>query len=413
MADFILEKALKQFSLETEHLELTYRSLEIQFNSLQNSLQDTQTRLYGKLGELDFTSAYLDAILSHISQGILFIDLNGIVTTYNKTAEEILGISSSNILLQTFWETIPDTALGFSLKQALESKICPKNLSTSWQRESKKLELEIETTFIGMNVPFSARPASTLKSSQNTIQGLLVLVRNITELRQLQIVANRNERLKEVGEMAARVAHEIRNPLGGIKGFASLLQQDLQDRPELQEMASQIEQGTDALSSLVSNILNYTRPLQLHLESTDLIPFMYDMLQLVQADTSISPKTICQMETNLTSLLVPIDTQQFKAAILNILVNAIQAMPEGGRLIVGIQESEEHAIIRIQDTGVGISEENLDKIFSPFFTTKKEGNGLGLSEVHKMIQAHGGLINVQSEVGKGSVFTIKIPLKIT
>ncbi|MBA3721358.1 MAG: PAS domain-containing protein [Parachlamydiaceae bacterium] len=407
-----LEPSFKQFYLETERLELAFKSLEQQYHSVQMAIQDSQSQLYGKVAELDFVSSYLEAILSHISQGILFIDLNGIVTTYNINAESIFGIPSSQLLMHSFWDFFPDNALGFSLKEALQTKKCPKTAFASFASSPEKnVEIEIETTFVGMTSHVCA--LANQRHTPVLIQGLLILVRNITEFRKLQMVANRQERLKDLGEIAARMAHEIRNPLGGIKGFATLLQQDLKDRPDLQQMATQIVEGTDHLSSFVSNILNYARPFQSHLESIDLIPFMNEMLQLVQADQALSPGTKCQFHSELPNLVVPIDLQLFKSSMLNLLVNALQAMPNGGNLLIELEKIEEHAIIKVQDTGVGIPQENLDKIFSPFFTTKESGNGLGLSEVYKVIQTHGGAIEVQSLIGKGTLFTIKIPLKIS
>lgn len=409
--DFILEEAYKQFFLDTERLELAYKSLEERFKSVQQSIQDAQTKLYGKIAELDFTNSYLDAILSHISQGLLFIDFNGIVTTYNAAAEEIFGVSAERVLLHSFWDHFSDQAFGISLKEILQARISRKNLLVNWVKNEQKLELEIDMTFVGRNT--KTCPIDLQSSSSHSIQGLLLLVRNVTEFRKLQIVANRHDRLKDVGEMAARVAHEIRNPLGGIKGFATLLQQDLVNQPNLQQMASQIVSATDSLSLFVSKILNYTRPFQMHYEAVDLISFMQEMMQLVQADKALSPGTTCHLTTTLTSLSLSIDVQLFKSAILNLLVNALQAMPNGGSLDIEIDQKDDQVLIKIRDTGIGIGEENLDKIFSPFFTTKEEGNGLGLSEVHKVIQAHGGSIEVQSQVGKGSLFTVKVPLKIS
>jgi signal transduction histidine kinase len=239
------------------------------------------------------------------------------------------------------------------------------------------------------------------------------MIRNITEICRLQLLAQRTNRLKDLGEMAARVAHEIRNPLGGIKGFATLLYQDLQNHPDLQQMASQIIEGTDGLNRLVSNILNYTRPFQLQLESTDLVSFLKEVVQLVQADPNLHSVISFDIQLPQLPLKVPLDAQLFKSAVLNLLVNALEAMPQGGKLTLELKSDLEYAQLTVSDTGVGISEENLEKIFSPFFTTKDVGNGFGLSEVHKIIQAHGGTIEVQSKLQEGTIFIIKIPLKLS
>lgn len=406
---FDFSGALKQFSLETERLELSYKSLEEYFFSLQKSLEETQTRMYGKLAELHFTTSYLEAILSHIAQGMIFIDLNGIVTTYNTKAEEIFGIKGEKITFHSIRDFFPDTLFGFSLLDALKSKVCPKVQYVSCVWQEKKMDLEIETAFVGMSPTFCPIDQMSAQSPH----GLLILIRNLTDYRRLEILANRHDRLKELGEMAARMAHEIRNPLGGIKGFASLLHQDLKDRPDLQQMALQIIEGAENLNHFVSNILNYTRPFQPQFESADLISFFNDIIHLIKADSSLNQQIECELISQEQTVVAPIDLHLFKSAIINLCVNAIQAMPKGGKLTLEVSHDLNNAMIHIKDTGCGIPEELLDKIFSPFFTTKVGGNGLGLSEVHKVIQAHNGTIEVDSQVDKGTTFTIKIPLKIS
>lgn len=407
-----LTQAFQQFSLETEHLELTYQALKDQFKSLQLNIQEAYPKLAGKVAELQFMTNYLEAILSHISQGILFVDLNGMITTFNLAAEKIFAMTSSQTLFHSFWEVFSDQLLGFSLKEALHTKQCPKITFTSWNNAAgEKIELEIEANFVELSARrYSAHYCE--QASSASIQGILVLVRNITDLRHLQIQAQRANRFKDLGELAARIAHEIRNPLGGIKGFASLLQQDLCNQPELQRMATQIIEGTNNLSRFVSQILTYARPLQPQFESVDLVAFIQEILQLLQADQLLSNSISYQFITLLPHLWIPIDKQLFKSALLNLCVNGLQAMPSGGTLLITLAEIKGEIIISIHDTGKGINEEHLEQIFTPFFTTKEMGNGLGLSEVYKVIQVHQGTISVQSEKDIGTTFIIKIPLKI-
>lgn len=405
-----LEQAFKQFSLETERLEMTYGKLQERFQAVQLTLQESHTRVSGKLAELDFVSRYLEAILNHMSQGILFIDLNGVITTYNTAAQQILQIPEKDFLFHPFTKFFEDAFLGFSLEKAFATKQCPKTSFLSWNQEGHIRELEIETTFVSMSqqaYPLAHRQASTLP-----IQGLLVLLRDITQFRRLQQIANRHDRLKELGELAAHLAHEIRNPLGGIKGFATLLQQELQERADLQQMASYIVQGADDLNQFVSQVLFYARPFQMHIENVNLINFIEEIRQLMQADSAWNPNIHFHIQSATPTLFIPLDPQLFKSALLNLFVNAVQAMPEGGNLTVTVETDPSWITIHVSDTGIGIAPENVPKIFSPFFTTKETGNGLGLAEVHKVVQAHQGWIEVQSEVGKGTKFTIKIPLKL-
>lgn len=404
---FCLEQAFKQFSLESEHVERAYQLLQQRFESVQHLLQDSQTRMAGKLTELDFASRYLEAILGHMSQGILFIDLNGMVTTYNSAAQEILEIPEKELLFNSFKERMDDQYLGFSLQEALASKKCPKKNFISWKQKGEIKELEVEATFVSMNQHAYSLQGQGLPAS---IQGLLILLRDVTKLRRLQRLANHHDRLKDLGELAAHLAHEIRNPLGGIRGFATLLQQELKERPDLQQMATFIVQGSDDLNQFVTQVLQYARPFQLHVESVDLMSLIKEIKQLMQADSAWNDNVVFDIHGQNSPQTVLLDPQLFKSALLNIFVNAVQAMPNGGQLIVTMEWEKSWLIMHIDDTGIGIPSENLPKIFSPFFTTKEQGNGLGLAEVHKVIQEHQGSIEVKSEVGKGTQFTIKIPL---
>ena len=405
-----LDQAFKQFSLETERLEMTYRTLQERFQAVQLTLQESHTRLAGKLAELDFVSRYLETILHHISQGILFIDLNGIVTTYNVAAQQILQIPEKDLLFHPFSDHFDDKFLGFSLQEAFATKQCPKTTFLSWSQQGQILELEIEATFVSMSP--QAYPLAHRQASSSPIQGLLVLLRDITQFRRLQQIASHHDRLQALGELAAHLAHEIRNPLGGIKGFATLLQQELKGRADLQQMASYIVQGADDLNQFVSHVLQYARSFQLHLENVDLIHLIEEIKQLMQVDSHWNSQVDFVIQSPVSILTIPLDPQLFKSALLNIFVNAVQAMPTGGRLLIEVKPEQSWVLLRIEDTGIGIASENLTKIFSPFFTTKEAGNGLGLAEVHKVIQAHQGWIEVQSELGKGTQFTIKIPLKL-
>jgi signal transduction histidine kinase len=401
-----LIEAFKLFSQESNRLESSYSELKEHLGSLDTELHTTVEQLSQKLIELDAITYYLNSILNNISQGILFIDLTGCVTTYNEAAQQILQMYSETVLFHSFWENFEDEAFGFSMREALAlQKPTSKAYAVFEQPEGIKCELEIDTSFV-------LRRGKIRGSPTDAMEGIIVLLRDITEIRQLQMVANRNDRLKELGEMAAMVAHEIRNPLGGIKGFASLLQRDLKEQPELQKMAKYIVDGTDSLNRLVTTVLNYARPVQPRIELTDLVLLGRDLIQLIQADSNFRSDIKCTLNTKYSELIVFADTQLLKSALLNLAVNAIQAMPKGGSLMITLESAVGEAIIKISDTGIGIPPENIGKLYNPFFTTRSDGNGFGLAEVLKIVQAHSGTIEVKSQVGKGTEFTIKIPEKI-
>lgn len=405
------QQLYKQFILETDRVERVFSGIQGRLNAIQSQLQEDRLKFDAKLAELQFIGHYLDVIVNHISQGLIFIDATGMITTWNPAASLLLGKMSEMVLFHSFWEFFSDQLFGFSLKEVLQTRKCPSLSFITLNQEGKQVQLEIETTFVESSAEQS--PLNQRMGSPPLIQGLLILMRNLTEVRRLQLLADRHERLKEVGELAALVAHEIRNPLGGIKGYASLLCQDLASQPHLQQMAGSILEGVESLNRFINHILNYTRPFQPQLETTNLVPFIQELLELIKMDQAFHSQVVCSMQTSCPIVEVPIDRALLKSALLNLLVNALQAMPNGGDLIVEMDQTEGEALIKIKDTGVGIASEHLQKIFSPLFTTKISGNGFGLAEVHKVVQAHQGTIDVQSQINSGTTFTLKLPKKIS
>ena len=369
--------------------------LQRRLRQVNLELEDTNRQLYVKVEELHNTTAHLQAILSHMAQGILFVGFDGIITSYNNAAETIFERPRAHVLLHSFWDSFPDTLFNFSMREALEKR---ESLTVVFSQTEGAKELEISTQFIAEGPLFN--------------WGLLILVRDITEMRRLQTVASRHERMQELGEMAATVAHEIRNPLAGIEGFAGLLQRDLSDNPKLKQMAHYILEGTRSLNRLVTHVLQYARPVAVQLQLCDLVNLVERLFQEVQVSNLLGKKRRLLLQKTVEHLPATADPPLLKAALMNLIINAVQASPQGGDITLTIEEKERRAQLIVTDQGEGIPAKNIEKIFSPFFTTKEQGNGLGLPEVYKIVQAHGGTIEVQSQVGQGAAFMIRLPLQI-
>jgi signal transduction histidine kinase len=262
---------------------------------------------------------------------------------------------------------------------------------------AEKKEVEISTSFVF--------------DGPKLYQGLIVVARDISEKQKLQAIANRNDRMKELGEMAATIAHEIRNPLGGIRGYASLLYRDLQESRHLQEMAGSIVDGTRSLEKVVTTVLQYAKPVQIQLQTAEMGAYLKKIGKFIKMDPAFPENVKFEMHIPDAPLLAPFDPEALKSALLNLLFNAFQAMPLGGLLTLSLLKREGTCQIVISDTGTGMDEEQQKHLFSPFFTTKQKGNGLGLAETQKIIQAHFGSIEVRSQQGKGTMFTLSLPLK--
>ncbi len=377
-----LAKAFTLFTQESSRLQTAYNSLQNNFQSVNKELQTTST--------------YLQSILQNIDQGIVFINTEKVITLYNIAAENILKKNSEELFLKRYDYFFPDDFFGFSLSNALKYHL---SLSVRYitlkSSNTLPIEIEIETNFI----------------NQKNQQGLFIFLKDISQLQQLQMIAKRNDRMKKLGEMTTTLAHEIRNPIGGIRGYASLLYRDLEGLTSLQTMVKNIIDSTKGLEKLVTNVLFFAKPIQIEPKTCDLSQIVLKAVQFMKVDPNFPEKT--QFETHISHrpLLAPVDEQVLYRALLNLVVNAYQSMEGEGKITLSLLKRDHNALLTIADTGKGISTEDLHKIFTPFFTTKSRGHGLGLSEANKIIQAHNGRIEVHSQENKGTTFTITLPLR--
>ncbi|MCS7034799.1 MAG: ATP-binding protein, partial [Phycisphaerae bacterium] len=221
----------------------------------------------------------------------------------------------------------------------------------------------------------------------------------------------RRNRLAALGEMAAGLAHEIRNPLGAIQLYAGMLREDLQDRPESQQLVEKITRGVRRLEELVSQVLQFTREMRAVPRRCDLAQVIADTLELAEARAS-KTGVMLRAEGPL-QLPVEVDACLLGQALLNLLLNAIEAQPGGGEVLVRYAGATDDRAARqfsleVIDRGPGIAADALDRIFNPFFTTKESGTGLGLAIVHRIVEAHDGTVSASNIDGGGARFEIRI-----
>lgn len=348
-------------------------------------------------------SPLLSAEVCTQAKGIFFIRSNGTIGIYNSLAEELLNFPAEEVLSHTFWDFFVDDFFGFSMHQALIEKLIPPLTSISESPSAVACPtLDFDITFL-----------NEIDLSLPSGSGVLILIRNIEALQRHNAIAVRNTQMKELGKMAGLVAHEIRNPLGGIKGFSALLQRDLQGNSELHKLATYIVEGTENLNRLLNQILSFTSPLHLPLEPHNLVEILQKLFIHLNADESIDPHIEINFETTADTIIVLVDPESLKSALLRLTSNAIFAMPDGGELLIKVNAHAAEVIIEISDTGCGIPKEHQAKIFSPFYTTRdKKGHGFGLAEVHKIIHAHHGEIDFISEENVGTTFMVYLPSAI-
>ena len=227
-----------------------------------------------------------------------------------------------------------------------------------------------------------------------------------------QISSEHASRLQALGNLAAGVAHGVKNPLNSISMTIQYLKDTIDSDPdsEAQECLDVMTQQVAELDHIVEDFLQLTRPVEMNLRPSDLNAFLADMMRSFATSLEIA---CVKLKTNysIDAIYVKIDRDKMRQAISNVVINALQAMPDGGQLRIGTDRDALHkaAIIEVSDTGGGISQENLDRIFEPYFTTKPDGTGLGLAVTYRLVEAHGGDIRVENSEGQGATFRVTLP----
>ena len=263
-----------------------------------------------------------------------------------------------------------------------------------------------------LNEIFAAYNDTTdrMRDSYRLLQQEVVRLREELEHKNEQL--ERKSRLAALGEMAAGMAHEIRNPLGALQLYASLLGRDLANQPEQKQWVEKISVGVRSLDRIVSDILSFTHDQQCCKASVALLPLVNEVVDYVRPQAQAGGVTI-ELAGIGEELVVEIDADMMRRVFLNLLLNAVEAVGENGKVTVVAEpylgEPEYQFRICISDTGAGMARSVMNKIFNPFFTTKDSGTGLGLAIVHRLVECHGGVITAANGSDGGAVFTILLP----
>jgi two-component system sensor histidine kinase HydH len=339
--------------------------------------------------------AFSDNIVENVPIGLLALDHQGKIAAFNKGAESILKCSATEVMGQTASKCIPAALL--------------KEVNRS-QNHDDIIEKEIECPAAdGKTVPLQIG-ASSITDENDDFVGNVLLFKDLTEVRALRREVARSQRLATVGRLAAGVAHEIRNPLSSIKGFATYFKQRYSDRPDDQQTADIMIQEVDRLNRVVGQLLEFARPISIKPQQISLQALVTDSLKLI-VDQAAEKNISIHVQNNARVDEARIDPDRINQVLLNLYLNAIDSMESGGELKVEISAGgqDRDTVIQVSDTGSGIRPEDLTKIFEPYFTTKSTGTGLGLAIAHNIIEAMGGNIKVTSDSGNGTSFRVTIP----
>jgi two-component system sensor histidine kinase HydH len=345
---------------------------------------------------LDSMTTYTTNIVGNMPDGVISIDDKGEIVTVNNRAREIFSL-----------EGIPDERK--ELKRTFLTFATP--LLQSLKDRKRVLEREIEYPCgNGESIPLSVSAARLISEDGEDI-GAVFILRDLREIKELEERIKRSERLASLGSLAAGMAHEIRNPLSSIKGFAQFFLKKTIPGTEDHKYSEVMIKEVERLNRVISNLLDFARPRELVKEKVPLADLIYHSIQLIQDDArSKSIQLIIDIEEGIPDL--ELDRDQITQVLLNIELNALDVMQEEGKLQVRCfrRKDTDAVVLEIEDTGPGISEDELSKIFDPYYTTKKRGTGLGLAIAHRIVETHSGTLSVRSKKGSGTVFSIELPI---
>ena len=347
------------------------------------------------------TKDYTREVIANMANGLISIDSEGKIVSFNLLALELLGIKESK-------------AQGMDLGSVIEFDIS--GIQRTLTDCVPVLDYEIYHQHEAGEMFPLALSATPIKDGKGGCNGAVVVLRDLREIKLLQDKVKRSEKLAAIGELAAGVAHEIRNPLSSIRGFAQFLRHSLKDKPQEKEYAETMVTEVDRINRVVTDLLTFARPMAVEVSPTDITDLIEHSVRLVEADALSREITIKRKISDLTRL--PLDANQITQALLNLLLNALQAVPPKGHIEIGadLDASESQLHLWVIDNGPGISNNKIEKVFEPFYTTHEKGTGLGLAIVHKIAENHNGEIRVNSPpkgMPRGCCFSIIIPIAIT
>jgi PAS domain S-box-containing protein len=365
-------------------------------NSLLLDEQARRTRELARLKEFN------ESIIESITIGVLVINLSGRITNWNSALEMIYGLPREKAIGQRISEVFDPAAL-----RHLREMMTASDWQTGEQANIYKLRAR---SFDGRDLILNVSLAP-LQSRHEEFEGTLVAIEDVTERIRLEEQLRQNDKLSSIGLLAAGVAHEVNTPLTGISSYSQMLMQQIPESDSRHQLLQKIYRQTSRASSIVNNLLNFSRVSDSRMMATDLNQVLDDTIQLLESQLhNTRIEVVRAYAGDLPS--APGNAPKLQQVFMNLILNARDAMPNGGRLEISTACEEGSILITFRDTGEGIPSEHLTRIYDPFFTTKQigKGTGLGLAVSYGIVQDHGGRITVESRPGEGTLFRITLPL---
>lgn len=366
-------------------------ALSGRYHELQQHMEDQRKHLSD-------LQAFRDLIFESVGSGLVGVNPAGQVTAFNRAAESITGVRADEAIDQP-WESIFGQGVNLIDVQKAVSEggePAPRHEFRLRRRDGQE---------VPVGISFWA-----LRSGAGDAAGLIGVCQDLSSIKQMEQRVRQADRLAAVGRLSANMAHEIRNPLASISGAVEALARDLPADPTRSQLVEIVLRESARLNQIVGDFLEYARPAPMAPIEINMAEILDEVLLLIEHRTLPANLKVAREYGDALPTLV--DPQRLRQAVWNLCLNAVQAMPDGGELRVGARTMRERGgrlQISISDTGQGIAEGDLPHIFEPFFSTKPEGSGIGLALVYRVVEEHGGSIEVRSRVGEGTTFILILP----
>jgi two-component system sensor histidine kinase PilS (NtrC family) len=364
--------------------------------SLAEGLRSAGVRLERASNQMADLRAFNEYVIDSLLSGLATTDENGRVLTFNRAASTITGLAA-------------DAVIGRDIVPMLQ---LPPNVRASLAAlsESRSLRLDREYRVADNRTIDLGLTVTTLPFPDGRV-GYLFTFQDVTDLRRLERNARLQQRLAAVGEMAAGIAHEIRNPLASMSGSIQVLRQELPLNEEQAQLMDIVLRESERLNDTIRSFLAYARPQRFAVSRLDVRKTLQDTAMLIRHGSDAREDHVVEVDVPAEPVWYDADENQIRQIVWNLATNGLRAMARGGRLRLAVVATTGEVELIVEDQGCGIPEEELDEIFQPFHSSFEKGTGLGLPIVHRIVTDYGGTIQVSSRLALGTTFRVKLPLR--
>lgn len=335
---------------------------------------------------------YTENVIESMPAGLLSLDIEGRIVSCNSRTEELVGISFHEMEGKKLSDIFPACPLG------------------EFDPQETVLDWSVDLTHKDKSIIPVKLSSSQMRDHAGKVVGTVLTLTDMREIKKMEQKLERSRRLAALGQMATGVAHEIRNPLGTLRGFAQFFRSQAEENSESRQYADLMMSEVDRLNQTISGMLQFSRQREPDFKIVDMGELLDKTASLMGSDFQGHDISLyMDIEED---IQIEADPDMLLQVLLNLLRNSIQATPKGGSVTVSVSRSGETVRTRIKDTGRGMIESERDKMFDPFFTTRKEGTGLGLAVSHQIVEQHDGHFETESSPGKGTTITVILPLTV-